>query len=98
MNFCSDERSGKKPKKSQRIKGGDFCAWDKFDAEEECKKVDDPEFVSTKKKVNLNGLLFIDLGLGTNLFVKVVDQDSAKGHFSLRIKLPPATISLITQR
>ena len=39
-------------KKSERIKGSDFRAWDKYDAEEECQKVDDPEFVSTKKKVS----------------------------------------------
>ena len=48
-----DDPSGKKSKKSQRIKGSDFRSWDKYDAEEECKKVDDPEFVSTKKKVYL---------------------------------------------
>ena len=38
-------------KKSQKIKGNDFRAWDKYDAEEECKKVDDPDHVPTKKKV-----------------------------------------------
>ena len=57
--YFTDSPSGMKTKKSQKIKGSDFRAWDKYDAEEECNKVDDPEYVSTKKKVSYDEIYWI---------------------------------------
>lgn len=51
LEFCTIAQDISE-KKSQRIKGSDYNSWDKFDADEECKKMDLEQEIkeeSTKK-------------------------------------------------